>query len=93
MKKTVLFTVGLICSIAISSCGTKSNTDIANKHKTACLEDEIIHAIYGDKTDEYCNCIFEKISNISEKETLTEEKIKEITQTCADKYTSLDTDF
>ena len=94
MKQTWILGVGLICSIAISSCQTKlTNADIAKEQKTACMEDTIMKTIYGEQADDYCNCIAEKISALQETEPASEEKKKEIKQTCKNKYTTLDTYF
>ncbi len=90
MKRVYIYII-TIFSVTIISCA-KTNEKQANKAYEDCINTEVNATLYGDELEDYCSCIKNEILT-STKESISEDDIKEITQHCANKHTSLETNF
>ena len=71
-----------------------SCTPSAEKLKEKCLEDADNQVFYGERTKDYCDCLYQKLKLAEvEKISLTEEYVDSVKTECDTEYTTMDTDF
>ncbi|MDA3881775.1 MAG: hypothetical protein PF481_00655 [Bacteroidales bacterium] len=94
MKKySITLGLGLVALLFACSPAQQNKQELAEEYKQTCLADTMNTVIYGDDTENYCTCISSQIEVLPDSVELSEEKLEEIIQDCADEYTSLDTEF
>ncbi|MDR2963406.1 MAG: hypothetical protein LBU90_07240 [Bacteroidales bacterium] len=77
-------------------CGTAlaiSCTPTAESVKKECLKNEDFAVFYGEKLENYCSCVEQKLQEVEKTMPLHDSIVQNATQACAVEFTTLDTDF
>jgi len=91
MKKFIL-PITVLASLFYASC-SEPKPQNAKEYYNLCMTDSINKIIYEDSLEAYCNCIQSKLNEVENIDSLPQDEEKAIIQSCADKYTNLDTSF
>lgn len=63
------------------------------KVKEKCLKDKNNQVFYGEQTPAYCDCMYNKLTEIADSVKLTDEVIDSVKTECDAEFTSFDTNF
>lgn len=86
--KTIAILIGIFSIACITAC-----TNNKQFNSKACVNDETIQKIYKENTQAYCTCVEKNIQNIANTIVMTDSIIETQKQSCANEFTTLDTNF
>lgn len=83
-----------ILGISIIFAACVSCTPSAEKIKEQCLKDTDNQVFYGERTKDYCDCLYQKLKVAEvDKIPLTEAYVDSVKTECDADFTTMDTDF